>query len=51
MTDLEIELCQSTYRLRMAAQILKTYGAPAIAEYLTEQVEKNAALLAPMVPQ
>ena len=47
MSDLEIELAQSAYRLSMAAQILKD-SAPSVAAYLTEQVEINRELLKPM---
>jgi len=47
MTDLEIELSQSAYRLRMAAQILSD-TAPSVAAYLMEQAEKNIELLKPI---
>ena len=47
MTDIEIELAQSAYRLRMAAQIL-SHTAPSLAAYLTEQAEKNIELLKPI---
>jgi len=47
MSDLEIELVQSTYRLHMAAQMLKE-SAPSLAAYLTEQIEKNREMLKPM---
>lgn len=47
MTDLEIELAQSTYRLHMAVQMLQD-SAPSVAAYLTEQVERNRELLKPM---
>jgi hypothetical protein len=50
MTDLEIELCQSTYRLHMAVQMLKD-SAPSVAAFLTEQVEKNREMLKPMRQQ
>ena len=47
MTDVEIELAQSAYRLRMAAQVLSD-KAPALSEYLKEQAEKNIELLKPI---
>ena len=47
MSDLEIELCQSSYRLHLAAQMLKD-SSPRLAEYLTEQIERNRDLLKPM---
>ena len=47
MSDLEIELAQSTYRLHMAAQMLKE-SAPSLAAYLSEQIERNRDLLKPM---
>ena len=47
MTDIEIELAQSAYRLRMAAQVL-SHTAPSLAEYLKEQAEKNIDLLKPI---
>ena len=47
MSDLEIELCQSSYRMHMAAQMLKD-SAPSLAAYLTEQIERNRELLKPM---
>lgn len=51
MTDLEIELAQSSYRLRMAAQALKG-DYPSLATYLNEQADRNRDLLKPIkVPQ
>ena len=47
MTDIEIELAQSAYRLRMAAQVL-SHTAPSLSEYLKEQAEKNIELLKPI---
>jgi hypothetical protein len=47
--EIEIELGQSAYCLRMAAQILKCYGSPEVSAYLTEQADKNQSLLLPLV--
>ena len=47
--ELEIELSQSAYCLRMAAQILRCYGSSEVAAYLTEQADKNFSLLLPLV--
>jgi hypothetical protein len=47
MTDVEIELAQSAYRLRMAAQVLSD-TAPSLSAYLKEQAEKNIELLKPI---
>lgn len=47
--EIEIELSQSAYCLRMAAQILKCHGSSDVAAYLTEQADKNLSLLLPLV--
>ena len=49
MTDIEIELSQSAYCLRMAAQILSCRGSEEVAAYLREQADKNFDLLLPVV--
>ena len=49
MTDVEIELSQSAYCLRMAAQILSCRGSEDVAAYLREQADKNVNLLLPVV--
>jgi hypothetical protein len=46
--EIEIELNQSAYCLRMAAQLLRCHGSPEVATYLTEQADKNLALLSPL---
>ena len=50
MSDLEIELVQSTYRLQMAVQMLRS-TSPSLAVYFTEQIEKNRELLKPIRQQ
>jgi hypothetical protein len=47
--EIEIELSQSAYCLRLAAQILKCHGSTEVAAYLTEQADKNQSLLLPLV--
>ena len=47
--EMEIELSQSAYCLRMAAQILSSRGSDDVAAYLREQADKNFDLLLPMV--
>ena len=49
MTDVEIELSQSAYCLRMAAQILSCRGSDDVAAYLRDQADKNFNLLLPVV--
>ena len=49
MTDVEIELSQSAYCLRMAAQILSCRGSEDVAAYLRDQADKNFNLLLPVV--
>lgn len=49
MTDIEIELSQSAYCLRMAAQILSCRGSEDVAAYLRDQADKNFNLLLPVV--
>lgn len=46
--EIEIELGQSAYCLRMAAQILECRGSSDVAAYLTAQAEKNLSLLLPL---
>ena len=47
--EIEIELSQSAYCLRMAAQILNCRGSSDVAAYLTAQADKNKSLLLPLV--
>jgi hypothetical protein len=49
MTDIETELAQSAYCLRMAAQILSCRGSEDVAAYLRDQADKNFNLLLPVV--
>jgi hypothetical protein len=46
---MEIELNQSAYCLRMAAQILSCRGSEDVAAYLRDQADKNFNLLLPVV--
>ena len=47
--EMEIELNQSAYCLRMAAQILSCRGSEDVAAYLRDQADKNFNLLLPVV--